>query len=139
MSTVENPQAGRGMVVLDIGGDVGALVVPAPATLAGVEIEICPSGARHERPDEGGDWWQGEWRSHSRPPHTAHPHDHPHQSAWPHVAVVGRPVAGATAYSAVFPGLRSGQYDLWLRPDEPTAITVAVVGGQVTTARWPAT
>ncbi|MDT4907272.1 MAG: hypothetical protein QOI69_513, partial [Pseudonocardiales bacterium] len=63
MSTVENPQAGRGMVVLDIGGDVGALVVPAPATLAGVEIEICPSGARHERPDEGRDWWQGEWRS----------------------------------------------------------------------------
>jgi hypothetical protein len=139
MSTVENPHAGQGMVVLDIGGDIGALVVPAPATMSGLEIEICPSGARDDVPDEGGDWWQGTWRSHSHDRHIAgHPHEHPHRSAWPHVAVVGRPVGNAMVHSAVFPGLRSGHYDLWLRPDVPTAITVAVVGGQVTTAPWPA-
>jgi hypothetical protein len=127
------------MVVLDIGGDIGALVVPAPATMAGLEIEICPSGARHGRPDEGGDWWQGGWRSHSHPSDTgAHSHAHPHQPAWPHVAVIGRPIADAIVYSAVFPGLRSGRYDLWLRPDEPTSMTVAIAGGQVATAPWAA-
>lgn len=34
-----------GSVVLDIGGDIGAAIVAAPASLAGVEIEIRPRGA----------------------------------------------------------------------------------------------
>ncbi|MEP7021807.1 MAG: hypothetical protein ABI808_14270 [Pseudonocardiales bacterium] len=138
MSTVENPHAGQGMVVLDIGGDIGALVVSAPATMAGLEIEICPSGARQGAPDEGGDWWQGDWHSHPHPPHTAaDATQHTHHSAWPHVAVLGRPVGERTAHSAVFPGLRAGSYDVWVRPDEPTAITVAIRGGQVTTVSYP--
>jgi hypothetical protein len=138
MSTIENPHAGQGMVVLDIGGDIGALIVQMPAAMAGLEIEICPAGTRHESPDDGARWWHGDWRSHSHPPHTAvHPPVHPHRSAWPHVGVVGRPVAETTVYSAVFPGLRAGHYDLWLRPDGPTAMTVAVTGGQVTSAQWP--
>jgi hypothetical protein len=37
---VENPHAGQGSVVLDMGGDVGALVVTMPAELEGVEVEI---------------------------------------------------------------------------------------------------
>ena len=41
----ENPWAGQGSVVLDIGGDVGALIVDMPATMTGVEIEIRPAGA----------------------------------------------------------------------------------------------
>ena len=41
----ENPHAGQGPVVLDIGGDVGALVVAMPETMAGVEIEIRSVGA----------------------------------------------------------------------------------------------
>ena len=40
--THENPFAGQGPVLLDIGGDVGALVVEMPAALTGREIEICP-------------------------------------------------------------------------------------------------
>lgn len=32
--------SGTGSVVLDIGGDIGAAIVTAPASLAGVEIEI---------------------------------------------------------------------------------------------------
>ena len=36
----ENPHAGQGPVVLDIGGDVGALVVAMPEAMANVEIEI---------------------------------------------------------------------------------------------------
>jgi hypothetical protein len=99
--------------------------VPAPATMSGLEIEICPSGARHDVPDEGGDWWQGSWRSHTHhPPHTAaHPHEHRHQSAWPHVAVVGRPVADSMIYSAVYPGRVPGAttcgYARMIRPRSP--------------------
>jgi hypothetical protein len=42
MSAEENAHAGQGSVVLDIGADIGALVVLAPAVLAGREIEIWP-------------------------------------------------------------------------------------------------
>jgi hypothetical protein len=38
------PPSGEGTVVLDIGGDVGALVVHAPSALSGVEIEIARLG-----------------------------------------------------------------------------------------------
>ena len=37
---VENPYAGQGSVLLDIGGEVGALVVTMPAAMEGVEIEL---------------------------------------------------------------------------------------------------
>jgi hypothetical protein len=128
----ENSHAGQGMVVLDIGGDVGALVVSTPAQLAGVEIEICPAGARHEVPDEGAGWWEGSWRTHH------HDHAEGHAPAWPHVGVLPREFAGADVCAAVFPGLRAGRYDLWIKPDHPTALTVAVVGGEVATVQWPA-
>jgi hypothetical protein len=39
MSEHHNRHAGQGAVMLDIGGDVGALVVIAPVELAGTEIE----------------------------------------------------------------------------------------------------
>ena len=35
----ENPHAGQGCVLLDIGGDVGALVVVTPASMVGLEVE----------------------------------------------------------------------------------------------------
>jgi len=138
MSTAENPHAGQGMVVLDIGGDIGALVVSATPDMAGVEIEICPSGARNGVPDEGAAWWEGDWHSHSHAPQDAgEPLEHSHLPAWPHVAVIGRPVKGGTEFSAVFPGLRAGQYDLWARPDGPSVLTVTIQGGIVTAAAWP--
>ena len=42
---VENPFAGQGSVLLDIGGDVGALVVTMPAAMGDFEIEIRPWGS----------------------------------------------------------------------------------------------
>jgi hypothetical protein len=140
--TTENPFAGQGMVVLDIGDDIGALVISTPAALAGVEIEICPTGRRYETPDEGGDWWWGQWRGHSHETHShdAHGHDahgHHHGPAWPHVAVIARPTPVGTEHAAVFPGLRDGSYDLWVRPDGATALTVRAEGGRVTSASWP--
>jgi len=117
------------MVVLDIGGDIGALVVSAPPSLAGAEIEICPSGSRISEPDEGAGWWHGQWRSHT--------HAHGHAHAWPHVAVIDRTTGLGTQHCAVYLGLRRGRYDLWLRPDQPTALTVTVHGALVTWVDWP--
>ena len=121
------------MVVLDIGGDIGALVISAPASLAGAEIEICPSRTGRSEPDEGTRWWHGPWRRQTQP----HCHTNGHAHAWPHVAVVGRATGLGTQHCAVYPGLRRGRYDLWLRPDEPTALTVTVQGGLVAWADWP--
>lgn len=137
MNTAENPHAGRGAVVLDIGDDVGALIVTAPAGMAGAEIEICPAGCGQDAPDEGGDWWQGEWRSHRHEPAHRSDRPHAHAPAWPHVAVLRRPTSAGFGHAAVFPALRQGAYELRLRPHGTTAIVATVAGGAVTTAIWP--
>lgn len=132
MSTAENPHAGQGMVVLDIGGDIGALIVTAPAGMIGTEIEICPAGARTETPDDGGTWWHGDWHSHQRG------HAHSPGPAWPHVAVLERTQGdGKPAPVAVYPGLHAGLYELWQRPSQRTALVVDVAGAQVTSVLWP--
>ena len=104
----ENSHAGQGPVVLDIGGDVGALVLAMPETMAGVEIEIRPVGPNR--------------------PVLAHRS---------HVGVVGRPVGGRTIWSAVFPELRDGRYELYERIGGQVRLIVDISGGEVTHASWP--
>lgn len=119
MNAVENPHAGKGSsVLLDIGGDIGALVIAMPADLDGEEIELRPKG-----PD-GHDYGHG--------------HGHGHGHAFPHVAVVPRPSPdGEIAHSAVFFEVAEGSYELYVRPDGPVRLTVEVSGGVVTEASWP--
>ncbi|HVD90213.1 MAG TPA: hypothetical protein VNB91_15070 [Jatrophihabitantaceae bacterium] len=100
----ENPHAGQGPVVLDIGGDIGALVIAMPEAMAGVEIEI---------------------RSVDERAHCAH------------VGVVGRPAEGQTVWSAVFPELYEGRYELYERVDGRPQLAVDITGGEVTQASWP--
>ncbi len=76
----ENPHAGQGPVLLDIGDDIGAIVLHLTPALEGAEVEIEP--ADHEDNHE--------------PVQPDHVHDHRHTHR-PHVAVVGRPVAGRLA------------------------------------------
>ncbi|HEU4329785.1 MAG TPA: hypothetical protein VFR40_01630 [Lapillicoccus sp.] len=83
----ENPYAGQGSVLLDIGDDIGALVLHVDRQWEGAEV----SYRRAHEPYE----------------------PHAHQ---PHVAVVGRPTEGGPAYTAVFPELVAGRYVLAL-PD----------------------
>ena len=116
MTFAENPYAGQGSVLLDIGGDVGALVVTMPATLTGAEVEI-------NRVD-----------SHD---HHQHGHDHDHGDHRPHVAVVPRPTKIGLVHSLVFPELTEGRYELYLRPSGPVELTVGIKGGAVTEAVWP--
>ncbi|MFF0268216.1 hypothetical protein [Kribbella sp. NPDC004536] len=104
---MENPYAGQGPVLLDIGGDTGALVVAMPPELEGKEVEIRPVD---HRPDPG---------------------------PLRHVAVLGRTVTGRTQHSAVFPDLQAGQYELYLRPDGAERLRASVIGGQVCYAVWP--
>jgi hypothetical protein len=57
----------------------------------------------------------------------------------PHVAVVARPAPSGPVHSLVFPSLEEGSYDLNERYRDDVAVTVTVVGGQVTQAVWPTT
>ena len=107
----ENPHAGQGAVLLDIGDGVGALVVLVPPSLEGQEIEIRPfaAGADSDGPGQG----------------------------LAHVGVVPRPGPAGRFCSAVFPQLPEGIYEVYLRPVGPVALTVAITGGAVTEASWP--
>ena len=123
-ATSENPYAGQGAVLLDIGGDVGAAVVEMPDDLEGVEVEIRPSGG-----------WAQQHRGHH------HGHDHPHDHDGhhhPHVAVVRRPVGDDLVASLVFGEVTEGSYDLVVKDTDDVCLEIDVRGGEVTHARWPA-
>ncbi len=114
VAETENPHAGQGSVLLDIGGDIGALVVTMPDAMIGDEVEIRQVGS------------------------TAHGHHHDGSEHPPHVAVVERPVAGGgTVPSLVFPELVEGSYELSLKGTRDRVLTVEVDGGRVATATWP--
>lgn len=103
----ENPHAGQGMVLLDIGGDIGALVVEMPESMRDQEVEIWEDGPR---------------------PAGVH---------LPHVAVVDRPVEGGRVSSLVFPDLVAGRYRLATKGSVDAKLVVEVRGAEVTLASWP--
>ena len=120
MNENENPHAGQGSVMLDIGGDVGALVVSMPLAMVGLEIEIEPvGGAAPEHDHEHGH---------------GHGHGHGHR---PHVAVVDRPVTDGHEPSLVFPDLVEGSYELFDKGQDTVLLTAEIIGGQVTFLEWP--
>jgi hypothetical protein len=108
-ANTENPFAGQGSVLLDIGGEIGALVVEMPASMEGVEVEIRPRDS--------------------------HVHDHVHEHS--HVAVVTRPTRDAQVPSLVFPDLVEGEYELYEKEGHTIRLTATVAGGQVAQAVWP--
>lgn len=113
--SLENPFAGQGAVLLDIGGDIGALVVAMPEGMEGVEVEVRRTGG------------------HDHDTHHHHPH-HPHH---PHVAVVSRPIPGEVVPSLVFGELREGDYELVEKDGSDVRMTASVRGGEVTQLTWP--
>ena len=143
----DNSHAGQGSVVLDIGGDIGALVVTMPATLAGVEIEARPVGPEPGHPAAGPGHGPGpapdhdHGHGHGHGPSDGHGPDHGHDHGpghLEHVAVIARPTPGGDrVHSAVFAALPAGTYELYERPAGPVRLTVDVRGGAVATATWP--
>jgi len=92
-------------VVLELGGDVGALVLMAPAALLGHEIEIS------EEPGGGS--------SDPTPGHRTH-------------SLVRERVTGTgTSYAAVYPAVPAGRYIIWRDQEGTPAGTVTVEGGHV--------
>jgi hypothetical protein len=129
MTTTENPFAGQGPVLLDIGGDVGALIVAMPAEAEGLEVEIRPRGATAAK--TAGTHGHASGHGHSHDAH--HRHDHG-GAAFPHVAVVGRIAPAGVQYSLVYPAVVAGDYELCPIPGDDIVLTATIVGGQVTQA-----
>jgi hypothetical protein len=92
-------------VALDIGGDVGALIVHTDPEMHGVEIEISAAGEDEKRT---------------------------------HKQVLERKRDERPAFTAVFDGLRTGRYTLWV-DDQPRAREVAIEGSRITELDWRTT
>ena len=150
MAEPENPNAGQGAVVLDIGGDVGALIVTMPADMVGDEVEIVPTGT--QRVGHAHTHADGTAHDHAHEHDVDHDHGHGHGHAdgpapvvvgepgapTPHVAVVVRPLPdGRRVPTLVFGAVLAGRYDLYVKPDGAVAATVDVAGGEVTETSWP--
>ena len=105
----DNSCPGQGPVLLDIGGDIGALVAVLPDGLVGAEIEARPVGFDPDR------------------------HGHAHH---PHAGVVPRPTADGRVLPSLVLELPAGSYQLHRLPDGPPGPIAAVVGGRVTEVTW---
>ncbi len=103
----ENPDAGQGSVLLDIGGDVGALVVVMPDDSIGREVDIWPLDLLGT---------------------SYHPE---------HVAVVSRPTPNGSLPTLVYGALRAGDYALCAKGSTEVELRVSVAGGAVTQEDWP--
>ena len=111
MSEHNHGPSAVGSVVLDLGGDIGALIIEADAGLLGAEIEISPLG--------------GEDQDHQ---------DHRDHHGRTHSMVRERQILPHPRYDAVYPDLQAGRYTIWRDAHTPAA-TVTIVGGQITTYR----
>ncbi|WP_034260805.1 hypothetical protein [Actinospica robiniae] len=96
-------------VVLNLGEDIGALIIEADESLHGVEIEI----SRLPRDDEA-----------VLPPRT-------------HSIVRQRLTRPVPTYDAVYPDLNEGTYTIWSDPHTPRA-TVEIRGGAITRHQYSA-
>lgn len=94
-------------VVLNLGEDIGALIIEADASLLGVEIEISPL----PRGDEAA------------------------QAVRTHSMVRQRLTRPEPTYDAVYPDLKEGGYTIWSGPDTAAA-TVEISGGRITRHRF---
>ena len=123
-----------GTVMLDIGGDVGALIISTEPDLLLAEIEISPvDDERANEPvephshDHG--MSDGDGHAHSAP----HNHAHPHRT---HVAVRERRGPGGIRFAAIYPSVREGEYTVWNLDGRSAHTTVRITGGQITEIDW---
>jgi hypothetical protein len=105
--------SGPGTVVLELGADVGALVLLTPAELDGREIEI----SRDDLAALSVRACRDARRTHSQ--------------------VRPRHMPTGTKYAAVYPDLPAGWYTIWADEQRPAG-HVVITGGRVTNWSWPA-
>jgi hypothetical protein len=109
-------------VMIDIGGDVGALIIMTDASMHLAEIEVSPAGdeaaaAPHVHEHDG----------------HAHTHAHPNRT---HVAVRERRGPSGVRYAAIYPELVEGEYSVWDVDGTTVHTTTRIVGGQITELDW---
>jgi len=116
--------------VLDIGGDVGALILYTDADYAGHEIELSlidevEPHDEHEHSHE-----------HEHEPSHDHRHDHVDgHGARVHTAIHERRAGELVTYAGIYPELIAGTYRVWI--DDPTLPNrVTIVGGEVAELDW---
>jgi hypothetical protein len=127
-----NNPASTDNLVLDIGGDTGALIIHTAAHRDQAEIEISPAGPGRARarnapgtdsvPGTGNVPRTGNVPGTDNVPRT-------------HNVVRRREAAGGVRYAAVFPSVAAGDYVVW-RDDDTPAGTVTVRGGAVASFRF---
>ena len=110
--------------VLDIGGDIGALILYADAEYLDREIEVSPLDAEHAEHDHGPAGEHGHGHEHG--------HEHGHRT---HTAIHERRAGGSVTYAGIYPELRAGTYRIWTDdPSLPDRVTI--VGGEVAEVDW---
>jgi len=114
-----------GTVMLDIGGDIGALILHTGPNLLLAEIEI-------SRVDGAPPLDDGHTHDHTHGTGNGLAHTHPSRT---HVAVRERRGPSGVRYAAIYPDLRSGEYTVW-GTDGEAADTVTVIGGEVAQLDW---
>jgi hypothetical protein len=106
--------------VLDIGGDVGALILYTDADYDEREIEISPVDDPEAAP------------VHDHEHDHEHRHEHEHRT---HTAIHERRAGSVSTYAGIYPQLKAGHYRLWT--DDPTLPDrVTIVGGEVAEVDW---
>lgn len=120
MAEVHDMSTRTAQVVLDIGGDIGALILYTKPEANGAEIEISPHGSSHH--DD----------HHVHGDHHDHDGHHHHRA---HNQVHERNFNGTVCFAAIYPELQAGEYDLWGDGDTPVD-RVTIVGGQVAELDW---
>jgi hypothetical protein len=115
-------------VMLDIGGDRGALIIMTPPELHLAEIELSPVGAEDAAEPHG-----HEHEHEHEHEHGGHIHAHPHRT---HVAVRERRGPAGVRYAAIYPSLVEGEYTIWDLDGTTVHGTTRIVGGQITELDW---
>jgi hypothetical protein len=112
--------------VLDIGGDIGALILYTDAAYNGREIEVSPM----DEPDHG--------HGHEHEHDDGHEHDHAHgheHGHRTHTAIHERRSGGRVTYAGIYVELKAGSYRIWTDdPSLPDRVTI--IGGQVAEVDW---
>ena len=120
--------------VLDIGGDIGALILYTDAEYDEREIEVSlvdadgielePAHDHHHAHDHEPVADHG--------PAADHGHEHGHRT---HTAIHERRAGDQLTYAGIYVELRAGDYRIWT--DDPTlADRVTIVGGEVAEVDW---
>ncbi len=133
--------------VLDIGGDIGALILYTDAALNGREIEVSPIDDPDDRPghDDGQGHEQDRGHEHGHEHGPAHGHElrHEHDQGHghghrTHTAIHERRSGGQVTYAGIYVELRAGTYRIWTDdPSLPDRVTI--IGGQVAEVDWRST